>query len=49
MKLKIKEVKKIVDEATEHMRSWAYKDQQIILTRLNEQIMYRLDKLKENK
>lgn len=47
MHLDIKEIEKIVDEATEDMRAWAYQDQQIVLTALNKQIKHKLKEIND--
>ena len=49
MKIKIKEVKQIVEESTESLRAWAYQDQQVVITALYKRIMDRLDEVKEEK
>jgi len=42
MKLTINQIEHIVDEATEEMRAWVLDNQQIILTKLNQQIKHKL-------
>jgi len=47
MDLDLKEIEKIVDEATEDIRAWVYQDEQKILTALNKQIKHKLKEIND--